>query len=72
MNWDQIEGNWNEFKGMVKEKWGKVTDDDLQVIAGKRDQLSGVLQKRYGKTKEQAEEELAAFQSSCENHHCCH
>jgi uncharacterized protein YjbJ (UPF0337 family) len=61
MNWDQIAGNWQQFKGKVKEKWGKLTDDDLKVIEGKRDQLSGVLQKKYGYAKEQAERELEDF-----------
>lgn len=61
MNWDQIEGNWRQMTGTVKEKWGKLTDDDLTVIAGKRDQLSGVLQKKYGYAKEQAERELDDF-----------
>jgi uncharacterized protein YjbJ (UPF0337 family) len=61
MNWDQISGNWKQFKGKVKEKWGKLTDDDLTTIAGKRDQLAGVLQKRYGYEKEQAQRELDQF-----------
>jgi uncharacterized protein YjbJ (UPF0337 family) len=61
MNWDRIEGNWKQFKGKAKEKWGKLTDDDLTVIAGKRDQLAGVLQKRYGYAKDQAERELDEF-----------
>jgi uncharacterized protein YjbJ (UPF0337 family) len=61
MNWDSIEGNWKTFKGKVKEKWGKLTDDDLTVIAGKRDQLTGVLQKRYGYAKDRAERELDEF-----------
>lgn len=64
MNWDQIQGNWKQFTGKVKEKWGKLTDDDLTTIAGKRDQLSGVLQERYGYEKEQAEEELDSFVTS--------
>ena len=61
MNWDQIEGNWKQLTGQVKEKWGKLTDADLTVIAGKRDQLAGVLQERYGLVKEQAEQELDEF-----------
>ena len=61
MNWDLIAGNWKEFAGKVKEKWGKLTDDDLTVIAGKRDQLSGLLQQRYGYAKEKAEKELDEF-----------
>jgi uncharacterized protein YjbJ (UPF0337 family) len=61
MNWDQITGNWNQFKGKVKEKWGKLTDDDLTTISGKRDQLVGVLQQKYGFAKSQAEQELDDF-----------
>ena len=58
MNWDQVAGNWKQFKGQVKEKWCKLTDDDLDVIAGKRDQLVGKVQERYGITKEEAEKEF--------------
>jgi uncharacterized protein YjbJ (UPF0337 family) len=61
MNWDQIEGNYKQFKGKVKEKWGKVTDDDLTTAAGKRDQLVGMLQKHYGYGKAEAERELDEF-----------
>ncbi len=61
MNWDQIKGNWKQLSGKVKEKWGKLTDDDLTVAAGQREQLLGLLQKRYGFAKEQAEEELNHF-----------
>ena len=61
MNWDQVKGNWKQFSGKVKEKWGKLTDDDLTVIAGKRDQLAGKLQERYGYDKEKAEQELDHF-----------
>jgi uncharacterized protein YjbJ (UPF0337 family) len=61
MNWDQIKGDWKQMTGKVKEKWGKLTDDDLTVVAGKRDQLAGLLEKRYGYAKEQAEKELDEF-----------
>jgi uncharacterized protein YjbJ (UPF0337 family) len=64
MNWDQIAGNWKQVKGTVKEKWGKLTDDDLTTIAGKRDQLAGVLQERYGYEKDQAEKALDEFSRS--------
>jgi len=64
MNWDQIAGSWKQATGKVKEKWGKLTDDDLTVVAGKRDQLSGLLQNRYGMAKEQAEKELDEFVKS--------
>ena len=61
MNWDQIAGNWKQVKGQVKEKWGKLTDDDLEVIEGKKDQLLGRLQERYGYSKEQAEKEIDSW-----------
>ncbi len=61
MNWDQIAGDWKQFTGKVKERWGKLTDNDLTTIAGKRDQLAGLLQQRYGYAKEQAEKELDEF-----------
>jgi len=54
MNWDQVKGNWKQFEGKVKEKWGKLTDDDLTTIGGKKDQLAGKLQERYGYEKAQA------------------
>ena len=62
MNWDTIEGSWKESKGKVREQWGKLTDDDLDVIAGKREQLVGALQKRYGKTKDEIEQEVTAYE----------
>lgn len=58
MNKDQVGGNWKQFKGKVKEKWGKLTDDDIQVVEGRRDQLVGKIQERYGYGKDQAEKEL--------------
>ena len=58
MNSDQIAGNWKQLKGSVKEKWGKLTDDDLEVIAGKRDQFVGKVQEKYGIVKEMAEKEV--------------
>jgi len=64
MNWDQIEGNWKQFTGKVKAQWGKLTDDDLTTIKGKRDELSGILQERYGYAKEKAEKELDNFSRS--------
>lgn len=58
MNWDRIEGNWKEFKGKAKQQWGWLTDDDLDVISGKRDELEGRLQKHYGYAKDQAKKEI--------------
>ena len=52
MDWNRVEGNWKQVKGKVKEQWGKLTDDDLDVIAGKRDQLEGKIQERYGIEKD--------------------
>jgi uncharacterized protein YjbJ (UPF0337 family) len=58
MNWDRIQGNWKQFKGKAKEQWGKLTDDDLDKAAGKRDQLLGRIQERYGIAKDEAERQL--------------
>ena len=58
MNWDRIEGNWKEFKGRVREQWGKLTDDDLERAAGKRDQLIGRIQERYGIAREVADRQV--------------
>jgi uncharacterized protein YjbJ (UPF0337 family) len=55
MNWDQIEGKWQQFKGSVKQKWSKLTDDDLDYISGTRDKFVGKLQERYGIAKEDAQ-----------------
>jgi uncharacterized protein YjbJ (UPF0337 family) len=65
MNWDTIKGQWMQVKGKVKEKWGKLTDNDLDVVAGKKDQLVGMLQKRYGYAKDKAEKEVDEFCSGC-------
>lgn len=65
MNWDQIEGQWKQTKGQVKEQWGKLTDDDLTTINGKRDQLVGKVQERYGVAREKAEEQVNNFEKSC-------
>ena len=61
MNWDIIEGNWKQAKGNVKSKWGKLTDDDLDVAAGKKDILVGKIQERYGMGKDEAEKEVDAY-----------
>ena len=62
MNQDRMDGNWTQFKGKVKEQWGKLTDDDLDIIAGKRDQLLGRIQERHGIAKDEAEKQLDVFQ----------
>lgn len=61
MNSDRIEGNWKEMKGKIQQKWGKLTDDDLDVIDGRRTELVGKLQKHYGKSKDEAEREVDAY-----------
>jgi uncharacterized protein YjbJ (UPF0337 family) len=61
MNWDQVEGKWKQAAGKIREKWGKLTDDDLHVIAGKRDQLVGKIQERYGIAKDEAERQVDEF-----------
>jgi uncharacterized protein YjbJ (UPF0337 family) len=58
MDWNRIEGNWKQFKGSAKEKWGKLTDDDLNVIEGRREQLEGKLQQRYGFAKDQIHKDV--------------
>jgi uncharacterized protein YjbJ (UPF0337 family) len=55
MNWDQVEGKWEQVKGRFKQKWAKLTDDDLAFTKGRRDELVGKIQERYGDTKEDAE-----------------
>ncbi|EPI8975670.1 CsbD family protein [Escherichia albertii] len=62
MNKDEVGGNWKQLKGKVKEQWGKLTDDDMTVIEGKRDQLVGKIQERYGYQKEQAEKEVERWE----------
>jgi uncharacterized protein YjbJ (UPF0337 family) len=62
MNWDTVKGNWNQARGKIKEQWGKLTDDDLTVIEGKRDQLIGRLQQRYGMAREAAEKQVADWE----------
>ncbi len=58
MNWDQVEGQWKQMSGKMREKWGKLTDSDWQQIGGKKDQFLGKLQERYGYSREQAEREF--------------
>ena len=61
MNWEQVEGKWDQVKGQIKQKWGKLTDDDIAVMAGKKDQLMGKIREHYGYDKERVEKELDAF-----------
>ncbi|WP_193127526.1 CsbD family protein [Klebsiella aerogenes] len=62
MNKDEISGNWKQLKCKAKEQWGKLTDDDMTVIEGKRDQLVGKIQERYGYAKDQAEKEVSDWE----------
>ena len=64
MNWDRIEGNWKQFKGRVKEQWGNLTDDDLDKVAGSREQLEGLIQQRYGIAKDQVKKDINAWLDS--------
>jgi uncharacterized protein YjbJ (UPF0337 family) len=62
MNKDTIEGNWKELKGRVKEQWGKLTDDRLDEIAGKREQLAGEIQQAYGVSRDEADKQIKDFE----------
>ena len=64
MNWDTIQGNWKQLTGQAKQQWGKLTDDDLQVVAGHRDQLSGKIQERYGIAKDEAEKQIKEWEAT--------
>jgi uncharacterized protein YjbJ (UPF0337 family) len=66
MNEDQIKGSWKQFKGKLKEKWGKLTDDDLDVIEGRTEQVIGKLQERYGIARQEAEKQYKEFINSCD------
>ncbi len=62
--WDQVEGNWNQFAGKVKQRWGKLTDDDVTVINGKRQELVGKIQERYGIAKVEAEKQVDEWEKT--------
>lgn len=64
MNWDRVEGNWMQLKGSVKQQWGKLTDDQLDVVAGKRDRLLGKIREAYGIAKDDAEKQLSAWEKN--------
>jgi uncharacterized protein YjbJ (UPF0337 family) len=63
MTWDQVKGGWKELRGSVRERWGKLTDSDLDTIAGQRDQLVGAIQRKYGVARGEVEEQVAAFET---------
>ncbi len=62
MNWDRIEGNWKQVVGKAKAQWGKLTDDDLDVVAGRREQLAGKIQERYGIAKDEVDKQIADWE----------
>lgn len=63
MNWDTVQGKWKQYKGSAKEKWGDLTDDELDQAAGQRDQLVGKIQEKYGVTKDEAEKQVDEWSS---------
>jgi uncharacterized protein YjbJ (UPF0337 family) len=67
MNWDRVQGNWKQFKGMVREKWGKLTDDHVNAIDGRREILAGKLQEAYGIGKEEADRQITDWQKSIQD-----
>ena len=62
MNWDRIQGNWKQVVGKAKAQWGKLTDDDLDIVAGRREQLAGKIQERYGIAKDDVERQIADWE----------
>lgn len=66
MNWDTIEGNWKEFRGRVREQWGRLTNDEVDVIGGRRDKLVGKLQEHYGIAREEAERQVREWTDTLE------
>jgi uncharacterized protein YjbJ (UPF0337 family) len=62
MNWDRIQGNWKQVVGKAKAQWGKLTDDDLDVVAGRREQLAGRIQERYGIAKDEVEKQISEWE----------
>jgi uncharacterized protein YjbJ (UPF0337 family) len=70
MNWDRVQGNWKQFKGSVREKWAKLTDDHVNAIGGRREVLSGKLQEAYGIGKQEAERQIGDWQRSLSDEAC--
>jgi len=64
MNWDRVEGNWKTLKGQVKQQWGRLTDDDLDVINGKRDELLGRIQNAYGMSRDDADRQIREWEKN--------
>ena len=69
MNWDRIEGNWKQMKGSIKVKWGKLTDDEFDTIAGKRDKLVGKIQERYGCSRDEADSQVKIWENEYDTRH---
>lgn len=67
MNWDRIEGNWKQLKGKAREQWGRLTDDDFDVVAGKRDQLAGKIQERYGISRDEANKQISLWEQRADD-----
>ena len=67
MNEDTLKGQWLQLKGKVREQWGKLTDDDLDVIAGRREELAGMIQERYGVARDEADKQVAAWERTATN-----
>ena len=61
MNWDRIQGNWKQVSGQAKAQWGKLTDDDLDVVAGRREEMAGKIQERYGVAREDAHNQITEW-----------
>ena len=65
MNWDTMKGDWKQLKGKIREKWGDLTDDEIEQVKGQRDQFEGLLQKKLGLAKEEVKRQVDAFEKSC-------
>jgi uncharacterized protein YjbJ (UPF0337 family) len=65
MNWDTLKGDWKQFKGKVRQKWADLTDDEVEMARGQRDQFEGVLQKRYGIARDEVKRQVDEFERSC-------
>lgn len=65
MNWETMKGDWKQFKGKIREKWGEFTDDELDQVQGRREQFEGLLEKKYGLAKDEAQRQIDAFEKSC-------
>jgi uncharacterized protein YjbJ (UPF0337 family) len=68
MNWQRIEGNWKQLRGKVTEQWGKLTNDDFDVVNGRREQLAGKIQERYGIARDEAERQVSDWEGRVEDH----